>query len=109
MNSSFRELQVILVDRVQSLSKQLDNVSNPDEAKQIVAEMLEFNHRVTLIGGLLFSQQSKELDEKVAVIRQAKSAVDRAIEDIDDLADMLQVLSDFLASVDEVIDLAKLL
>ena len=107
MNSSLRELQVILVDRVRLLSKQLDNVSNPDEAKKILDEMQEFNHRATLVGGFLFREQSQELDRKVDAIRQAKSKVDRAIKDIAGLANALQVVSDFLALVDEVIDLAK--
>jgi hypothetical protein len=109
MNSSLRELQVILAGRVQLLSKQLDNVSNPDDAAKILGEMQEFNHRVTLVGSLLFRQQSKELDKKVDAVRGAKGKVDRAIKSIADLADMLKVVSDFLALVDEAIDFAKLL
>ena len=109
MNTSLRELQIVLADRVRLLSKQLDNVSNPDEAKKILDEMQEFNHRVTLVGSLLFRQQSQELDQKVEAVRQAKSKVDRAIKNSEDLANMLQVVSDFLALADEVIDLAKVL
>lgn len=109
MNSTLRELQIILVDRVQLLSKQLDNVSTPEESKKILDEMQEFNHRVTLVGGLLFRQQSQELDKKVEAIRQAKNKVDQAIKEISNLTNMLQVVSGFLALVDEVIDLAKLL
>jgi hypothetical protein len=100
-------LQVILADRVRLLSKQLDNVSDPDEAKKILDEMQELNHRVTLVGGLLFRRQSQDLDDKVEAIRRAKSKVDRAIRDIADLANMLQTISDFLALVDEAVDLAK--
>ncbi len=109
MNSSLRELQVILADRVQLLSKQLDNVSNPDDAAGILGEMQEFNHRVTLVGSLLFRQQSQELDEKVEAVRGAKTKVDRAIKNIADLSNMLKVVSDFLALVDEAVDLAKTL
>jgi methyl-accepting chemotaxis protein len=109
MNPSLRELQIILADRVRVLSKQLDDVSDADQAKKIVDEMQEFNHRVTLVGGLLFHQQSQSLDQKVEAIRQGKGAVDRAIKNIADLANMLQAVSDYLALVDEVIDLAKAL
>lgn len=107
MNTTLRELQVILANRVLLLSKQLDNVSNPSEAKKILDEMQEFNHRVILVGGLLFCQQSHDLDKKAEAVRRAKGKVDRAIKDIADLANMLQVVSDFLALADEVIDLAK--
>ena len=107
MNSNLRELQLILLDRVRLLSKQLDNVTDPDEAKKIIDEMQEFNHRVTLVGGMLFCQQSQELDNKIDAVRQEKSKVDRAIRDIDDLANMLQTVSNFLALVDQVINLGK--
>jgi hypothetical protein len=109
MNSKLRELQVILANRVRLLSKQLDNVSDPSEAQKILDEMQEFNHRVTLVGGLLFRQQSQDLDDKVEAVRRAQSKVDRAIRNIADLANMLQTISNFLALVDEAIDLAKTL
>jgi hypothetical protein len=109
MNQSLQELQTILAERVQVLSKQMDNVSNPDDAKKIVDEMTEFNHRVTLVGGLLFKEQSQELEKKVEAIRGARAKVDGAIKDITDLANMIQAASDFLALVDEAIDLARLL
>jgi|APIni6443716594_1056825.scaffolds.fasta_scaffold39900_2 hypothetical protein len=109
MNLNLRELQLILLDRVRLLSKQLDNVTDPDKAKKILDEMQEFNHRVTLVGGMLFCQQSQELDNKIDAVRQEKSKVDRAIRDIDNLTNMLQIASNFLSLVDEVIDLAKMI
>ena len=109
MNPSLRELQVILVDRVRLLSNQLDHVTSPEEAKKIMDEMQEFNHRATIVGGLLFREQSHELERKVEAIKQATINVDNAIHDIAEMANMLQVVSNFLALVDEVIDIAKLL
>lgn len=109
MNSSLRQLHFILADHVQLLSKQLDNVTDPNEAKKILDEMQELNHRVTLVGGLLFLEQSQDLDNKIEAVRLANSNVDGAIRNIADLANMLQVISDFLALVDEAIDLAKTL
>jgi len=109
MNASLRELQVLLADRVRLLSKQLDDASDPEEAKKILDEMQELNHRVTLVGGLLFKEQSQELDGKVEAVRRARGKVDAAIKNIADLADMLQTVSNFLALIDEAIDLAKTL
>lgn len=107
MNDSMRELQIILLDRVKLLSKQLGEATNAEEAKAILDEMNEFNHRVTLVGGLLFKEQSIELDSKVDEVRRAKSRVDKAIKETEDLINTLTVVSDFLALVDEAIDLAK--
>jgi hypothetical protein len=109
MNSSLRDLQGILFGRIQLLSAQLDNVTDPKEATKILGEMTELNHRITMLGTLLFRQQSEELETKVKVIRQEQLHVDQAINDINHLAKMLQVVSDFLALVDEALDFAKTL
>jgi hypothetical protein len=109
MNSDLRELQEILLDRVRLLSRQLDNVTEQDTAEKIIGEMQEFNHRVTMVGGMLFRQQSQELSDKIEAVRRAKSKVDRAIRDIANLTDMLQIATNFLGLVDEVIDLAKMI
>lgn len=109
MNDSLRELQIILTGRVGLLSKQLDNVTKPDEATAILNEMREFNHRVTLVGSLLFRKETEALTDLVEAVRQKRAKVDKAIKDIENLRNMLQVVSDFLALVDEAIDLAKTL
>jgi len=109
MNQSLKDLQDILFNRVRLLSKQLDDVTDPAQAQAILDEMREFNHRVTMVGGLLFREQSAELEAKVEAVSKAKRRVDEAIKNIQELNDSLQVITDFLALVDEAIDLAKLL
>jgi len=109
MNSDLRDLQIILADRVRLLAKQLDDVTDEGEAKNILNEIREFNHRVSLVGSLLFREQSQALSEKVEIVRRAKSKVDRAIKDIADMEKMLEGVSKFLSLVDEAIDLAKML
>ncbi len=53
-------------------------------------------------------EQSEDLDNKVAAIRRAKSEVDKAIRNLEDMNHMLQVSSSFTALVDETIGLAKM-
>lgn len=108
MNPSLRELQIILANRVRLLSAQLDNTTTAEQAERILGEIQEFNHRATLVGSLLFREQSENLDNKVAAIRRAKSKVDEAIKNLEDMHHMLQVSSHFLALVDEMIDFAKM-
>ena len=107
MNESMRELQKVLAGRVQELSKKLDTVTTAKQAAAIVQEMQEFNHRVTLTGQLLFKAQSAELTKSVEKVSEARARVDGAIQKIGKLAKALTVISDFLALVDEAIDLAK--
>jgi len=107
MNESMRELQKLLAGRVQQLSKRLDEVTEAADAETILREMQEFNHRVTLAGQMLFREQSQELDELVEKVRKAKSKVDSAIREIEKLREAVATVSDFLALVDEAIDLAK--
>jgi len=108
INQSLRDLQVILVNQMQELSRRLDGVSDPDQARAIVGEMQEINHRITLVGGLLFRQQSEELENKVDAVCKAESKIEQALQDISHIADFLKAFSGFLALVDEAIDFAKL-
>lgn len=109
MNGSLRDLQVILAKRVSLLSKKLDGVADPDRAQKILDEIMEFNHRVTLVGRLLFSQQSQKLDQLVEAVRREKRKIDAAISQIDRIVEFLNASSAFLALVDDAIDFAKLL
>ncbi len=109
MNQSLRDLQVLLAGQVQELSRRLDDVSDPGQAQAILGEMQEINHRLTLVGGLLFREQSQQLEKKVEAVRQAKGRVDQALQEISRLADFLKAFSEFLALVDKAIDCAKLL
>jgi hypothetical protein len=109
MNESMRELQEVLLGRVQALSRQLDDAKTTKEAEAIVREMLEFNHRVTLTGQLLFREQSKQLTARVEAVKKAKSEVDSAIKKLSNLKTGVKIVTKFLHLVDEALDLAKVL
>jgi hypothetical protein len=108
-NASMRELQSTLMGVLNGLHESLDNVTDANVAQAIVREMQEVNHRLALVGGLLFAAQSKELDGKVAAVRNATTKVNATIAKFKNLAALLGAVSDFLGLVDQVIDLAKLL
>ncbi|BFR49393.1 hypothetical protein RVX_R24540 [Nitratidesulfovibrio sp. HK-II] len=109
MNTQLRELHAMLLGHVQKLSESMDSVASPEDAQKILMEMQEFNHRATLVGGLLFRQESKELELKVDAVRAFKARLDAAVDDIKNLTRLLELAASFLALVDEVIDMAKLL
>ena len=108
-NDSLRDLQAVLVRQLKKLHDAMDDVTNSDQADAIVREMQEVNHRIALVGGLLFASQSKKLETKVAAVRKATQQVAAAISDLKNLQGFLDTLSDFLGLVDEAIDLAKTL
>ncbi len=108
-NDSMRELQSTLMRVLEKLHDSLDNITDADRAQAIVREMQEVNHRVALVGGLLFATEAKELDNKVAEVRKATTKVNGAIADFKNLQAALGAISDFLGLVDQAIDLAKLL
>lgn len=107
MNADLKKLQSTLSARVLLLSKRLGRTSDPAVAQAIVREIQEFNHRVTIVGQLLFSRETKKLATLVKRIDERKAAVDKAISKIDDLKNALDTIASFLALVDEAIDLAK--
>jgi hypothetical protein len=106
-NDSMRDLQNTLVRQLKKLHDSLDDVTDADRADAIVREMQEVNHRIAMVGGLLFAAQASELDGKVAEISKATRQVNAAIADLKDLQAFLDAMSEFLGLVDEAIDLAK--
>jgi len=108
-NDSIRELQSTLMDTLRKLDAKLDNVTDPDLAEQIVREMQEVSHRITLAGSLLFAAQAQELDDKVAGVTKGTKKVNAAIIKIKNVTAFLSAMSEFLALVDDAIDLAKTL
>ena len=71
--------------------------------------MQEVSHRITLTGDLLFAAQAQELDGKVADVTKATKKVNAAITDFKNVKAFLDAMSEFLALVDQAINLAKTL
>jgi hypothetical protein len=107
-NESMRELQSALVRQFKKLHDSLDQVTDAERAQAIVREMQEVNHRIALTGSLLFAAESKALADKVANVGKATRKVNAAISNLKNLTAFLGAMSEFLALVDEIIDLAKL-
>jgi 23S rRNA C2498 (ribose-2'-O)-methylase RlmM len=108
-NESMRDLQSTLLRQFKKLHDSLDDVTDADRADAIVREMQEVNHRIAMVGGLLFAAQAKELDGKVTEVSKATRKVNAAIADMKNLQAFLDSMTDFLGLVDEAIDLAKAL
>ncbi len=107
MNETLADLQDRLVRLHRKLRDQLAETEDAAQRKALVNEMLEVTHRIQVIGGLLFAAEAAALDDKVQEVRAATRKVNEAITQIKQLRDFLDTAADFLALVDEAIDIAK--
>ena len=107
MNIALIILQDTLVKQNKLVRERLADAEDPDLIEALTNEMYEISHRVQLVGSLLFKDESAELDADVDAVRAATAKVEKVIKTIKDVTKLLDALSDFLALVDEAIDLAK--
>ena len=70
-------------------------------------ELIEVNHRITVLGGLIFAQRADEITLAVSRVEESKEELAQAIEEIDRSNDFIETVAGFLGLVDKVIDLAK--
>ena len=109
INNDLRELHGFLVARVSALVERLAEAATIDEVRMIQHEITELNHRVTIAGNLLFTQQTANIARAMNKVREAKREIEAATEEVGELTRFLKAMSKFLALVDRVIDTAKLL
>jgi hypothetical protein len=107
-NGDLNELHDLLVGKVAALSAAIGKAQDTATVIALVGEISEVNHRVTLVGNLLFTQQTKGIAAAMGHVRDAEADVNKAIKKIDNVAKLLKTLSGFLTLVDKVIDTAKL-
>lgn len=108
-NTDLKELHGFLAKQVQVLVERLGQAKTVDEVRAIQTEITELNHRVTVVGNLLFSQQTAALTRAMDKVRAEIGNIEEATKKIEDIARFLKTLSSFLSLVDKVIDTAKLI
>ena len=107
INTDLQELHDSLIERVGELASAIGDAPDSDTVDAIVREISEVNHRVTLVGNLLFTQQTKKISDQMQKVRDATADVQMAIEEVDDITRFVKGVTAFLVLVDKVIDTAK--
>jgi uncharacterized protein YydD (DUF2326 family) len=107
INTDLMDLHDSLIERVGELSDAIGDAPDSDTVDAIVREISEVNHRVTLVGNLLFTQQTKKISDQMQKVRDATADVQKAIEEVDDITRFVKGVTAFLVLVDKVIDTAK--
>jgi hypothetical protein len=93
---------------VSQLADAIGTAPDSDTVDAITTEISEVNHRVNLVGNLLFTQQSAKITIKVKSVTDATSDVERDISQISSATDAIKTMTQFLVLVDKAIDTAKL-
>ncbi len=107
MNTALLILQDTLAKQNKLVRERLVATDDAALAEALTNEMFEISHRIQLTGSLLFADQSKDLDDAVDAVKKGTAKVEKAIATIESVAKFLNTMSDFLALVDEALDLAK--
>ena len=107
MNKNLKEIHDLLVAQVNSLSDSIDKTSDLTVAKQLLLEMQEVVHRVNMTQNLLFTKASAAIEACLPQIRSADSTLKQSITSIQNVAKVVNQVTELLKYVDQAIDLAK--
>jgi hypothetical protein len=107
LNPDLRELHEELIKRVVELADAIGRAPDSDTVDAIIREMQEVNHRITLVGNLLFTRQTRKVETAMNRVREAMGDVKKSIARLEGIVQFVKDVSSFLALVDKVIDAAK--
>lgn len=81
------------------------NESSAAESDQLFLQILEINHRLLMIDQTIFRAGTLELGDQVEAVRAATGEIQDKIDDIEQLAGVIEGIKSLLGIVDSVIDL----
>lgn len=107
-NADLVAIQQALIALVLDLNASLSTAKTVDDVDLILLEISEVNHRVSLVGKLLFRQQTDEIVEAAGAVKDAIKQTKEAIAEAESFTEYANQMASFLGLVDKVIDLAKI-
>ena len=106
-NSDLEKVADALGDLVDSLRAAREKENDPEKVKAINNELIEANHRITMVGAVLFHERTAAISAAAGKVESAKADVEAEIAKLDKLNKFIESVSGFLGLIDKVIDLAK--
>ena len=107
-NSDLEKVADALGDLVDGLRAAREKESDPEKIKAINNELIEANHRITIVGAVIFHQRTAAITAAASKVESANGDVQREIAKLDNINKFLKTVSGFLGLIDKVVDLAKL-
>ncbi len=108
INPDLAQLHTELVALVGELDAAVGRAKDATEVTALLNEIAEVNARVTNLGRQLFTQQTARITAGVATVMEQKQAALNAVKKIESVKSVVEAVGKFLAVVDKVIDIAKL-
>jgi hypothetical protein len=107
-NADLVAIQKQLIELVNELSTQQEQAETIDAVKAIGREIVEVNHRVIMVGQVVFTDKTDKVTKAAQAVQDAQEGLDEAIESIERLNTFIKTITSFLGLVDKVVDVAKL-
>jgi hypothetical protein len=107
VNPELTKLQTSLFALNDDLRGKFNATTDIDLQQAIVTEMQEVMHRIDLVQGLIFADESKRLSSLVSKVDDANETLQQNLQDIDSITDLVKTVANFLTLVDKAIDFAK--
>jgi hypothetical protein len=107
-NSDLAALHKQLIALVDTLSREQEDAETIEAVKAIGREIAEVNHRVVMVGQVVFTEKTDKMMAAVQAVQDFKEDLDEAIESIQQLNTFIKTITRFLGLVDKVVDVAKL-
>ena len=107
-NADLSALHRQLISLVSDLESALSSADSTATVDAVVNEISEVNHRVTMVGRLLFSQQTEKIRAATEKVNGAIAQTKAAIKKLESIKAFATAMTTFLALVDKAIDIAKL-
>jgi len=108
-NQSLISIYNSLCNQQDDLSAKIQQITDPQLAATVSTEIQEIAHRIILVQNLLFAADSNQLANMATNVQSASNNLTQAITQIGQAAGFLSAVSNYLADVDQAIDLAKTL
>lgn len=106
-NPDLLEAQRQLSDVFNQLAAQFAAETDFARKTALSRELAEVNHRITILGGLLFRQQTAQITANAAKVTQALPDIEAAIARIEAINAFIRAMASFLGVVDRLLDTAK--
>ena len=107
-NSDLQDLHDSLVQKVIAISKLIGQAADSDTVDVLSTELDEVNHRVTMVGNILFTAQTAAMTAAIAKLAPVNAQLTADLKALGSLKDFIRSVTAFLTLVDKVIDTAKL-
>ena len=109
INPELKSLHEELIAIVAELDAAVGRATTGAEVVTLLDEISEVNARVSNVGRQLFTAQTAEISDGVAAVKALHIDTAEAIKKLESIKKMVGAVTRFLAAVDKVVDIAKLI